>query len=397
MTNLKTLIIKIYLPAALYEIAIGAITPMIAVAALNLNANISVASIVASMLGIGQIVGDIPAGKLATIFGDKMAMIYGALASFICLIICFLANNYFYLGVGIFLIGAINAVFLLARQSYVIEIAPDHLTSRALSGLGGMSRIGLLLGPFLGSFTISIWGLKSIYILSFLIVILTLLVLFIFKDPAVDKPKRRKIIQTNISTFILFKRYKHIFLTLGLAVLLVGAIRSVRQVGIPLWAQSQGISDGGVSFIFALSSFFDVLLFYPSAIIMDKWGRLWSSVPSMLIMVIGLMVLPFTHDFISICLAGAVIGVGNGLGTGIIMTLAADIAPARYRSNFLGLWRIYGDLGNALGPVFISLGASILALGPTLFLSSIIGLVASILLLVYLPKFSSKANLLRRL
>ncbi|MDR3152476.1 MAG: MFS transporter [Bifidobacteriaceae bacterium] len=394
MINLKTLIIRIYLPAALYEVAIGAITPMIALAALNLNASVSQASIIASMLGIGQIVGDIPAGKLATVFGDRMAMIYGVLASFGCLILCFFANNYFYLAVGIFSIGFINAIFLLARQGYVIEITPSHLTSRALSGLGGMSRIGLLLGPFLGSAAISVWGLKSIYVLSFIIVILALLALFIFKDSADCNPKNRRVVQKNISALVLFKQYKHIFSTLGLAILLVGAIRSVRQVGIPLWAESQGLPDHTVSFIFAISSFFDVLLFYPSAVIMDKWGRLWSCIPSMLIMAIGIISMPFSHDFFSITLAACIIGIGNGFGTGIIMTLAADVAPVKQRSNFLGLWRIYADLGNALGPVFISLLTSFLSLAQTLFLSSFIGLIAAVLLLIYAPKFSSKANLL---
>ncbi|MDR2799375.1 MAG: MFS transporter [Bifidobacteriaceae bacterium] len=378
MKNLSTLIIKIYLPAALYEIAIGAITPMVAIAALNLNASVTLASVVAALLGVGQIVGDIPAGKLATAAGDRLAMIYGSVGSFLCLIICYFASNYFLLGIGIFFIGAINAIFMLARQGYVIEITPEKYTSRALSGLGGMTRIGLLAGPFLGSWTISAWGLNSIYILSIIIVSLTLFTLLIFNDvdektgkkSAKNSTQKRKVEQKNVSSVAIFKNHKNVFFSLGLTILIIGAIRAIRQVGIPLWSESQGISDGNVSLIFGISSLFDCILFYPSALIMDKFGRLWSSVPSMLIMAAGLAWLPFTHDFASICVCSIVIGIGNGFGTGIIMTLAADVAPAEYRANFLGLWRIFSDSGNALGPLLVSLGTTALTLGTTLFISS---------------------------
>ncbi|MDR3128478.1 MAG: MFS transporter [Bifidobacteriaceae bacterium] len=412
MINLKTLIIKSYLPAALYEIAIGAISPMVAIAALNLKADITTASIIAAMLGIGQIIGDIPAGKLATSHGDRRAMIYGAGASLICLVICYFASNYYILSLGVLTIGAINAIFMLARQGYIIEITPPKLVSRALSGLGGMSRIGLLVGPFLGSWVISVWGFNSLYILSIIIVLLSLTVLLVFPDDNLTdyaeleaiKSSQNKVSQiklnqiksnqVNISSVKLFKQYRKIFLTLGFAILLVSVIRAIRQVGIPLWAQSQGISDDGTSLIFGLSSLFDVALFYPSALLMDKWGRLWSSVPSMLIMAVGLAILPLTHSFWAITIVAMVIGIGNGLGTGIVMTLAADIAPSEHRANFLGIWRIYSDFGNAVGPALISLGTTVLTLGMTISLLSSLGLIAAVMLLIFAPKFSNKANLL---
>ncbi|MDR2748413.1 MAG: MFS transporter [Bifidobacteriaceae bacterium] len=401
MKNLNTLIVKIFLPAALYEIAIGAITPMIAIAALNLQASVAVASVVAALLGVGQIVGDIPAGKLATAHGDRLAMIYGSLGSFVCLVLCFFAPNYFILGLGIFFIGGINAIFMLARQGYVIEITPEKYTSRALSTLGGMTRIGLLAGPFLGSATISVWGLNSIYILSIIIVVLTLITLLAFTDVdsktgkkfAKSGAKKRKVEQKNISSRWIFQTHRNIFFTLGLTILIIGAIRAIRQVGIPLWSQSQGISESDVSLIFGISSLFDCLLFYPSALIMDHFGRLWSSVPSMLIMAAGLAWLPFTHSFASICICSIVIGIGNGLGTGIIMTLAADVAPPEYRANFLGLWRIFSDSGNAIGPLLVSVGTTALTLGTTIFISSFLGVAAVIMLFIFAPKYSKKANL----
>ena len=45
---------------------------------------------------------------------------------------------------------------------------------------------------------------------------------------------------------------------------------------------------------------------------------------------------------------------GNGIGSGIVMTLGADAAPADARPQFLGGWRLFADFGLAAGPLLIS-------------------------------------------
>ena len=47
-------------------------------------------------------------------------------------------------------------------------------------------------------------------------------------------------------------------------------------------------------------------------------------------------------------------GIGNGLGSGIVLTLGADLAPADERSRFLGVWRLVGDCGVLAGPLLTS-------------------------------------------
>ena len=52
-------------------------------------------------------------------------------------------------------------------------------------------------------------------------------------------------------------------------------------------------------------------------------------------------------------------GIGNGLGSGILLTLGADLAPADERSRFLGVWRLVGDCGVLAGPLLTSAVASL--------------------------------------
>ena len=46
--------------------------------------------------------------------------------------------------------------------------------------------------------------------------------------------------------------------------------------------------------------------------------------------------------------------IGNGLGSGIVMTMAADTAPVVGRAQFLGGFRLCGDLGAVGGPMLVS-------------------------------------------
>lgn len=55
----------------------------------------------------------------------------------------------------------------------------------------------------------------------------------------------------------------------------------------------------------------------------------------------------------------ALIALGNGLGSGIVMTLGADTAPALGRAQYLGGWRLCGDIGNSGGPLLVSAVAAV--------------------------------------
>jgi len=59
----------------------------------------------------------------------------------------------------------------------------------------------------------------------------------------------------------------------------------------------------------------------------------------------------------------ALIACGNGLGSGIVMTLGADAAPVEGRSQFLGAWRLCGDIGNTGGPLLVGALAAVAPLG----------------------------------
>src|SRR6195952_5753859 len=116
--TLRSITPSVFLPAMVYEIGNGATAPVIALTALHLGASPSTAGFMLALLGVGQILGDIPASALADRIGDRRAMILAACLATIGLLGCFFAPSLLVLGIALIMIGMANAPFSLARQSY---------------------------------------------------------------------------------------------------------------------------------------------------------------------------------------------------------------------------------------------------------------------------------------
>jgi MFS family permease len=159
----------------------------------------------------------------------------------------------------------------------------------------------------------------------------------------------------------------------------------------PLWAVSIGIKDADTALIIGLATAIDFMLFFSSGQIMDKWGRLASIVPSMLVMSSALFVLSVTHDvntnvfwFVATAFLFAV---GNGIGSGILLTLASDLADKRNPAPFLGAWRFITDSGAALAPMGIAALTAVVTLGFAAAITGLAGIVGVIMMLMYVPRF----------
>jgi len=66
------------LPTLLFSIGEGAIIPIIPLVASNLGASLAIAGLVAALLLIGELIGNIPSGWLVARIGERPAMIGAA-------------------------------------------------------------------------------------------------------------------------------------------------------------------------------------------------------------------------------------------------------------------------------------------------------------------------------
>jgi MFS family permease len=124
---------------------------------------------------------------------------------------------------------------------------------------------------------------------------------------------------------------------------------------VPLWAAHVGLSAVTTSVIVGVAAAIEVALFYPAGSVMDRFGRTWVAVPCVVLLGVGALLLPLSGTTTAVLLVAVVGAVGNGMGSGIVMTLGADSAPERARSQFLGGWRFVSVVGGSGAPALISL------------------------------------------
>jgi MFS family permease len=81
-----------------------------------------------------------------------------------------------------------------------------------------------------------------------------------------------------------------------------------------------------------------------------------------------------------------IMGFGNGIGSGIVMTLGADISPSMGRPTFLGMWRELADAGQGIGPLVLSAVTAAAGLGSGIIVSGVVGFAAAAALWVWIPR-----------
>ena len=99
--------------------------------------------------------------------------------------------------------------------------------------------------------------------------------------------------------------------------------------------------------------------------------------------------MPFTQGAMTLLIAAGVLGFGNGIGSGMVMTLGADHSPRPGRAHFLGVWRLMADIGASCGPALLSFLAATLSLGAGIAATGLIALAAAGQLAYWIPRVGS--------
>ncbi|MET4099732.1 MFS family permease [Agrococcus sp. UYP10] len=359
-----------YVPTAAFAIGEGAVIPYIPLIAGDLGASLAVAAVVTAMLTVGQLAGDVPGGSVVARFGERPTMIGAGLLVLVALAIAFVSTNVWMLGAAIFVLGLGHAVFALARHAFMTTFVPIRFRARALSTLGGIFRLGMFVGPLLGSAVLGLGlPLASVWVVCAIGTVIAIVVLIVLPDPSSAFERtplttgtiELRAERTGVGEVV--RRNARVLATVGVGAAMLALARSARNVLLPLWAVSIGLDGVTTGLVIGIAGGVDFALFFVSGWVMDRFGRLWSVVPSLTLMAAAFAMLAVSHDLDAAAgwftAAALVLALGNGLGSGILMTLGADLADRRNPAPFLGAWRLTTDLGGAAAPLLISLLVSI--------------------------------------
>lgn len=407
----------VYGPTALYSLGQGAILPLLPVIAREFGADLATAALVTAMIVVGQLFGNIPAGWLVNRVGERYTMTIAASVSLLGIAGMLLSRHLGVLMLSVFVIGLAAAAFALARHTFMTTRVPLAFRARSLSLLGGSFRLGAFTGPFVSAALLGLFGREqaSIWFFGACLVAVGLLVTFgpdpeekaaaaaraeraaARGDGPMDAEDTGEAVTGSIPTtertgvFAAIWQHRRVLSRLGVAAASLSFVRASRPAVLPLWGLSIGLDSSSIALVVGIAGALEFALFYASGQVMDRFGRLWAAVPSLILMGGAMLILAFTHDLPSATMwfgvFAVVIGVGNGLSSGILLTLGSDVAPKHSPAAFLGAWRTLTDAGGAVSPLIVSGLTALVSLSVATGAIGVVGLLGALAFVRWVPRF----------
>jgi len=349
-----------------------AMTLLLPLYALQVLDSPAYAALVVGFRGLGILLFDVPAGILVARFGDK-AVLLGALVTHAAvMLVLAVASVEWLVPIAAIPLGSSMAAWFLGRQSYITDSSSAHERGRAIAVMAGINRSGFFIGPVAGGFAANLYGYPIAFSIGAILALVAAIIVFV----STRNVPRKKVPKETVFAVIgkILSSNSRLFATAGFVALTIQLMRATQQLLVPLFGTFVGLDVATIGLVVSLCAALDMSLFYPVGIVMDRWGRKWTGIPSMLVFVLGLLLLPFAQDFYSLLGAGLVLGLGNGLSTGIVMIIGMDIAPTDKRGEFLGVWRLLGDVGTVTGPLLAGVLVNIATLGVASVVVAVLGL-----------------------
>ncbi len=384
----RDLVLPIYAPSFLLSAAEGALLPILPISATNYGLGLAEASIVAGVMLIAAMLFEIPASWITTAIGERRAMLVATASSTFLLGFAFLDLGYWALLIAAGGFGASHSLFGLARHSLLTHLATGGQRPKAMALLGGMFRGGWAFGPIISSGVILGFGLQAGYLTAMAMTALAGVSVLMVKAKSLASTPNG--LQGNI--WQVAKQEAPKLLTLGVASGIISGARTVRLIGLPLLAVALGLDAATSSFIFGITGVIDFALFYLSGIIMERYGKFWSSVPTLLMLGVAYLFTFLVTDLVSFWILASVTALANAISAGINMVLGADLAPEGARSEFLASFRLLTSGGSAVAPVVISGLTALFSLPAALAIAGLGNFVGAYLFWKYLPRYAPDAK-----
>ena len=365
------------MPTLLLAFAEGLLIAILPLYAASFGVGYGLVGLASSAAAIGTLLTDVPAGAVLGRVGLRPTMILGS--GLVALSTLGLVWSEQFPGLVLlrFLAGIGAALWALSRHSYIAEVIAPAQRGQALSMFGGINRLGIFGGPAIGGLLAQQAGIQVTFGFSATLAGLALVMSAILLKPlaraasSLRASHRWRLVGAGV------RRNARDLSAVATAQTLGQMIRAGRFLIIPLWGAEQlGLNAAQVGTIVTAGAILDVSMFIPAGMLMDRFGRKVAAVPSFALMALGIGLIPFTRDFLTLLLVAMLIGLGNGLGSGLMMTLGADLAPPGATGEFLGVWRLIGDVGAVTGPLLVGAVAATVGLAGGAWVLSIAGWLA---------------------
>ncbi len=388
LSGLWTLVLPFYLPALMITLGNGLLVPILPLYASSFEIGYGLIGLILAGEGLGTLVADVPTGMLQQRFGNKQVMMMGMAFTMVSVALLFFAQSVWVVLLLRLIAGFGRAMYTVSAHVYITNNVKLEQRGKAISMYGGTHRLGGFVGPAVGGIAAGLLGLRFGFLLCGAVTAIGVICVALYtRNRAEDTEAAGAAQGHQLRVWSVLQSNYRVLASAGTAQVFAQTIRAGRTVIIPLFAaETLGLAVDQIGLIVSLSVAIDFSLFVVAGWLMDRYGRKFAIVPCFAIQAFGMALIPLTTSFGGLLFAALMIGVGNGLGAGSMMTLGSDLSPSQSRGEFLGVWRLIGDLGHTGAPLMVGAIAEILALSSAVWVIAGSGLAAASIFLFFVPE-----------
>ena len=316
--------------------------------------------------GMGRLITSLPAGYLSQRYGRRRILALGAAINLVGAAMVAVSFSYFWLTGWRFVSGFGGSIFLTIATIYLRDEATPETRGRLLSLQELSILAGQTLGPLLGGYLATIFGLRVPLYAQAVLMAVSLLVILLalpesrWREQAATQ-QRRQIRPTAPAAgaptgpdasgdtgrgAIWRLIFSPAFIFVGLFALMIVANRQGARFSVmPLFGRHKGFGPDHLGLWISLThvpQFFTTMI---SGYISDRFGRKVPILPSIILLCLGIAAFVWAGNLWQLLLSGVLLGMGEGLGSPAGTVFFADIAPPGMEGVTIGLLRTFGGLG----------------------------------------------------
>ena len=348
------------------------VVPIMAEETFGIGSVLVIGSFVVSF-GIVKAVLNLYSGKWAEAYGRKPILILGWLSAVPIPFILMFAPNWSWVAVGNVLLGINQGVAWSMSMISKIELAgPDERGLAAgideAFGYTGVAIGGWLTGVIAARYTLRP---EPFYFLLFVVIVALLIALFLIEETlpyakaeAASRPdggtESRDDADIPFTEIVKRTTYKdRTLFAAAQAGHVENFVDTLVWIGFPLFLVSQGLDTAQIGVVLGVHSGAYFLQVYTGRL-GDRIGRKPPIVGGLFLAGGGILGMMFVKGYYAWIVTSGVAGVGMALHYPNLISVVSDAAHPLWRSSSLGVYRLWRDLGYAIGAVLIGLTVDLL-------------------------------------
>jgi MFS family permease len=364
----------------------GMVLPVLPLFARSFGVGYEAAGLLIAGYGIARIACDLGAGLVVDRVGERSSGGAGLLAMAGFALLTGLAPTFAAAVAFWAAVGAVSAVAQTASYAFLLRVVPQGRMARTMGIFYGAFNVGLAAGGFGGGFLADQVGLESpLYAAAGLYAVAALLYLRFVP--------RRDFLPTvgsdgSAARPPAVRRIVAVMRTPGLAPAFVSQLAylwmfsAVFGTLLPLFGRDElGMSPAAIGIVFAVALAVELVVLYPAGTAADRHGRKAVLVPALAGLAALTAVIGFAGGQVVLGLLVGALGVASGL-TGVSPSaMLSDVVPRSDLGTAAGVFRLFGDVGFALGPLVAGAVGAGVGLREAFFVSAAPAVVALALVL----------------